>query len=440
MCSSKKLCENDDCQICFEKSFASHEKSKYWSDKNQLKPRQVFKASNKEYLFDCKCGHEFETVICDVTGKNDRWCPFCAQPARKLCNNNCEDCFKKSFASHEKSKYWSNKNELIPREVFKGSHVKYWFDCDKCGHNFETSINSITRINDNTWCPFCTNQKLCDNNDCQQCFEKSFASHEKSKYWSDKNEVKPREMFKGTTKKYWFNCDQCTHEFDTSLANIKTHNRWCPFCTNQKLCDNNNCESCFEKSFASYEKSNQWSDKNKVIPRQVFKCTNKKFWFNCNDGHEFEIKLYAISRKNGGCSICVNKTEKKLYEQLLIIYHNINRQFRTDWCKNPDTNRHLPFDFVLEDQKIIIELDGPQHFVQVSTWKSPEEQTKSDQYKEKSANENGYSIIRLLQEDVLHDRYDWLTELKENIIKIINEASVQNIYMCKNNEYSNFIA
>ena len=37
-----KLCSDDDCQICFNKSFASHEKSKYWSDDNITIPRLVF--------------------------------------------------------------------------------------------------------------------------------------------------------------------------------------------------------------------------------------------------------------------------------------------------------------------------------------------------------------------------------------------------------------
>jgi hypothetical protein len=56
----------------------------------------------------------------------------------------------------------------------------------------------------------------------------------------------------------------------------------------------------------------------------------------------------------------------------------------------------------------------------------------------KCANQNKYSIIRLLQEDVYHDKYDWLTELKSNIEKIVIEKKVQNIFMCKNNEYNIF--
>ena len=97
--------------------------------------------------------------------------------------------------------------------------------------------------------------------------------------------------------------------------------------------------------------------------------------------------------------------------------------------------RHLPFDFVLLDKKIIIELDGIQHFKQVLNWTTPEEQQLTDFYKMKCANKNGFSIIRLLQDDVLKDKFDWLTELKQHI-NTINDVS--NIFICRNNEYSTY--
>jgi very-short-patch-repair endonuclease len=56
----------------------------------------------------------------------------------------------------------------------------------------------------------------------------------------------------------------------------------------------------------------------------------------------------------------------------------------------------------------------------------------------KCANENGYSVIRIVQEDVFKDKYNWLQELLENIDKIVLENRVQNIYMCKKNEYQYF--
>ena len=138
------------------------------------------------------------------------------------------------------------------------------------------------------------------------------------------------------------------------------------------------------------------------------------------------------------CPTCKTKTESKLLEKIKIIYPTIQTQFRTNWCKNKKTDRCLPFDFVIEKYKIIIELDGLQHFKQVSNWQSPEEANKRDIYKMKCANQNGYSIIRLLQEDVYFDKYDWLDELKNNIEKIKKDNIVQNIFLCKNNEYIDF--
>jgi very-short-patch-repair endonuclease len=54
------------------------------------------------------------------------------------------------------------------------------------------------------------------------------------------------------------------------------------------------------------------------------------------------------------------------------------------------------------------------------------------------ANKNGFSIIRIIQEDIYKNKYDWLNELTNNIEKITQEKIVQNIYMCKNNEYKDF--
>ena len=109
---------------------------------------------------------------------------------------------------------------------------------------------------------------------------------------------------------------------------------------------------------------------------------------------------------------------KKLYEKIILIYPSLIKQFKKKWCINELTNKYLPFDFCVPEYKIIIELDGPQHFRQIMNWKSPEEQHRTDKFKEECANNNGYSVIRLLQEDVLYDTYDWVKELYLSLIHI----------------------
>ena len=158
---------------------------------------------------------------------------------------------------------------------------------------------------------------------------------------------------------------------------------------------------------------------------------DKKTIIICKKHGKFLQTPYYHSR-GAGCPLCVNKTEAKLYEQLLPIYPTLIIQFKQDWCKRI---KHLPYDFCIPEYNIIIELDGAQHFRQVANWSSPEEQQENDKFKETCANENGYSIIRLLQEDVFYDTYDWVKELCESIEEIKSNNEIINIYLHKNDEY-----
>ena len=71
------------------------------------------------------------------------------------------------FLEHPKSKYWSNRNEKKPHEVALNSHKKFWFDCNECGHEFEIALNCL---NKGSWCSYCANKKLCENEKCNICF------------------------------------------------------------------------------------------------------------------------------------------------------------------------------------------------------------------------------------------------------------------------------
>jgi very-short-patch-repair endonuclease/DNA-directed RNA polymerase subunit RPC12/RpoP len=341
---------------------------------------------------------------------------------------------KESFDKNPKSKYWSSKNLLLPYEVALSSHKKFWFNCD-CGHQFEISLKNITL--NNNWCSYCANKRLCNDSTCEKCYFKSFACVDYSKFWSKTNQEIPRNLFKTSQKKGWFDCE-CGHTFEQNLSHIARGNR-CPYCSKpaKKLCNSLECKLCFNKSFASIEKSKYFDfEKNKnVKPRDLFKNSAKKFWFNCNKcSNIFENRISHIT-SGVWCSKCKYKTEDIMYSYLISYYPSIISQKKFDWCKNI---KHLPFDFVIEDIRIIIELDGVAHFIQVAKWKPPEHNRKRDLYKMQCANKNGYSIIRILQEDVFHNRFDWNNEINIAIKKILDDNKVQNIYICKKDEYKDF--
>ena len=154
----------------------------------------------------------------------------------------------------------------------------------------------------------------------------------------------------------------------------------------------------------------------------------------CKKHGEFTQQPY-VHLLGHGCPSCINKTEFKFYNKIKELYPEIKRQYKVEWCKN---KLYLPFDFAIEEYKIIIEIDGEQHFNQISNWTPPEVQIEKDKYKMKCANDNDFSVIRLPQLDISKDKYDWFNEIQSHISKIINENKAQNIFICKNKEYENY--
>lgn len=442
-CSHDRLCDAENCNMCYENSFASHPKAVYWDyDMNgNIKPRDVFKNNNKKYFFTCNdCHHIFDVSLSNLSAIKERWCPYCGR--NKLCDDvNCQRCFNGSFASHNKSKLWSSKNGVLtPRQITKSSGKKYWFTCETCIHDFEMAISHIIRNDSEKTCPICSSQYLCKDEDCNICFEKSFASHPKFVFLDKEKhkDINFKKIFKSSNTKYWFNCN-CGHSNEMTLNSVSSGS-WCSYCCvpQLKLCENEDCNRCFEKSFASHPRVKFLIDDD-INPRSIFKGSQRKLNFKCEKGHKFLKQISIIGENFGWCPQCLRKSESLLYKKLGAIYENLLFQYRPEWCKNEATNCHMPFDFALEKEKIIIELDGAQHFRQVRKWGNPEENQKRDKLKMAKANENGFSVIRITQQYLTIKNSDWFEELKRNIDKVISDGKIQNVYICKNNEYEIFL-
>lgn len=432
MCGPRSLC--GECQPCLNRSVATHERGANWSDENEQKDlRFVSRGSHTTAKFDCDCGHTFPAPIGNVMReKKPSWCPYCSNPPKKLCDDDCDQCFENSFKSHPKSQYLitkiideeGNVTTIDPRQIFKNAAASYNFLCPDCNHPFPQIIDKVTttKVDKNgkpqcRWCPYCSHQLLCENEDCAICLENSFAKHPKSLYLIVKDGKTARQIAFQSNLIFEFKCPDpnCNHIFPARIYDITYHDQWCPFCCYppQELCKDGNCIPCFNNSFAPNVRVKNWDPTNLKTPREVFNCSNDKYKFICDKGHKFEMALHNMSAGQW-CPHCHFKTEAKLYEWLNSIYQEITRQAKFSWCKNENDN-FLPFDWCIEFFKLIIELDGLQHFRQVSNWKSPEETTKTDIFKMQKANENGYTVIRIGQEDVLYDRINWQDQLRDAI-------------------------
>lgn len=147
--------------------------------------------------------------------------------------------------------------------------------------------------------------------------------------------------------------------------------------------------------------------------------------------------LHSLPHFKCGCPHCINKTEYKLLQTLLALYPTILHQYKVEWCKN---RNKLPYDFCIPELKIIIELDGEQHFKQVAKWRSPELQIISDAFKTKCANDNGFHVIRVVHALVRNEKNtEWFTQLQSYITTILAlppGTPPQNYFICKGSGYS----
>jgi hypothetical protein len=183
---------------------------------------------------------------------------------------------------------------------------------------------------------------------------------------------------------------------------------------------------------------------DKAIVKSVIKCNR------CNEEFLSTPNNYLCGK---GCPICCLKTKKKFNEILKQKYSNLKMELHVDWCRNPkkcnEKHNYFPYDFYLciEDGDIkihiIIELDGIQHIKPQKFFDRKltfEERHERDVYKEKCANDNGYHTIRILQEDVLYDKNDWVNNLLREINYIKNnQGNIHHRYICDNNEYDIFM-
>lgn len=249
-CSKNRLCSSPDCTMCHGNSAESVERIKeHWSLKNEDTPRSISKHSGRKRWFECKCGHEFEIRIADVT--NGVWCPYCKN--KKLCRSDtCIICFKNSFASSCRAENWSKLNSKTARESFLGSNDKYVMNC-KCGHAFTIRLCDVKK---GRWCGYC-HDKLCDSPDCNMCFKNSFASSYRAKHWSKMNNCSPRSMRRRSHKNIILHCSE-GHIFKMSPDRV-TDGKWCPKCIKNKNIDEMTRVFCtkIDKSHLTFEESVQ---------------------------------------------------------------------------------------------------------------------------------------------------------------------------------------
>jgi very-short-patch-repair endonuclease len=380
--------------------------------KARLKHDNKYDYSKVKYVNACTV----VTINCGVYGHGD----FEQTPNHHLCGRGCEKCARgmtifSTSDFREKAQFAHGDEYDYSKVIYENMSTKVLIICKEHSVFEQTPSNHITHMQG-----------------CPKCYGKYQSN---TIEFIEKAQLVHGDTYNYSKVEYVTNSQECIiicKEHDKFLQTPQTHlsGGGCQLCANIE-------RSVRQKKPLDVfiEEANIIHNNNYDYSLVDYKTARIKVIIICKIHKEFQQTPDSHLRGNG-CPFCVNKTEGLLLDKIQPLYPTIITQFKQDFCKK--TNK-LPFDFCIPELKIIIELDGPQHFKQISNWSTPEEQFENDIFKQKCANDNGYSVIRILQEDVFNDNYDWLKELSETIEELKHGDNIANVYLCKNNKYDLFL-
>ena len=128
-----------------------------------------------------------------------------------------------------------------------------------------------------------------------------------AKEWNyEKNgQLKPEQVTANSNKKVWWKCNK-GHEWQNTINN-RNRGRNCPFCANKKILPGFNDLLTVNPTLAK-----EWNDEknNDLTPGHVAPYSNKKVWWICEKGHEWQTTV--CNRSAGyGCPECAKQKRIK---------------------------------------------------------------------------------------------------------------------------------
>lgn len=114
--------------------------------------------------------------------------------------------------------------------------------------------------------------------------------------------LSPRTVSYGCGKKVWWRCEN-GHKWQ-AIINSRSGGRGCPVCSGRKVIAGVNDMAGAYPSLAA-----QWhpSLNGALTPQDVTSSSNKRVWWRCSLGHEWQTSVYARTQDLTECPYCTNR-------------------------------------------------------------------------------------------------------------------------------------
>lgn len=308
-------------------------------EKNQaqgIEPQNITVGSVQKIWWICEKGHEWQAT--PNNRSRGQGCPVCAGRKVLVGYNDLAS----QMPSVAKEWHPCLNGELQATDVTKGSHKNVWWQCDVCGHEWQSTVSNRVA---GKGCPVCSKTKqsktkianiISKQGSFGTCYPNLLEEWDYSK-----NEVSPYEITKDSTRKVWWKCKKCGYEWKVGVSYRTTRGHNCPACSN-KVVNEQNCLTTTHPEVLI-----KWNyDKNSdITPNDVTYGSNKKVWWKCEKGHEWQATVNSIV-SGGQCPICCGQKVLPGYNDLQTLYPHI----AAEWHPNKNEGL-LPSDITAGSSK-----------------------------------------------------------------------------------------
>ena len=384
-----------------------------WDANVGLDPTKITHGSHKKAWWKCsKCGHKWRTVIKN-RGLGYYGCPECSkiQQRKTLLGTVLKRRGSLAKKNPELANEWhpTKNGNLTPNNVTLGSHKKVWWLCAKCGYEWQMGVKE--RGLSHQGCPACANRVTIKGvNDLAT----KFPNIAKEWHPTKNGNLKPEDIIPGSDKKIWWICPK-GHEYIQKAIQRTRAKQGCPYCSGRKVLPGFN-----DLATANPRLASEWhpTKNGNLRPTDVTIGSNKKVWWKCPVGHEYQASICA--RKKTNCPICNFKRTTSFPEQAIFYY--VKKLWPNSLNKYKDCfeNTSMEFDIYIPERKIAIEYDGVQ-------WHKSNSQHEREIKKYEFCKKNGIYLIRIKEyfKQSWNDTADKIYNLSPKNIKELEKVIYQ---------------
>lgn len=296
------------------------ELAKEWSEKNEEGPDVVSPGLGKKRWWKCpKCQREYQATVHNRTYHHSS-CPYCAH-IRATPENCLAAVYPEVAAEWDEAK----NAPLKPTDVLPGTDKSVWWKCKK-GHSWRALIYTRTGPKP-TKCPYCQGHAV------EPKTSLAGKTPALAQYWHpSKNAVSPEQVAPNSNQVFWWQCPE-GHEWQEAPNQLQKHvpDRICPYCNRRRLSK----EYCLAASNPPLARL--WHPlKNSCTAEQIAPYSNKKVWWKCEKGHEWEASPGQMQGRGAekACPYCNNR---KVWAGNSLAY--LAPELAADW--HPDRNAPL---------------------------------------------------------------------------------------------------